>query len=103
MGRASSATVYGYSQAIDLGTVNYRRAPRAYGLRSGSAPSGWYSAGSRSRRKARPVVLDDLGYVVPVADSGEDVPRVTVAPVRDRDSVDWAAMRRMAGFVGNID
>lgn len=53
MSRASSAGVYGSGTPLDLARVNYRRAPRAHGLVSESAPVGWYPA-PRTPRKARP-------------------------------------------------
>lgn len=53
MARATSASLYGSRPPVDESRTPARRAPRAYGLRSESAPSGWYSAGSPIR-KSRP-------------------------------------------------
>ena len=108
VGRASSATVYGYSSAIDQSRVNARRGRYAYGLRSASSPDGFYSGGTTTRKR-KPTVVDALGYVVPVAgvDDDETVVRplrnVSVAPVRDR--IDYAAERHLAGSVrmGDMD
>lgn len=53
MSRATSASLFGSKPPVDEARMPERRAPRAYGLRSESAPSGWYSAGSPVR-KSRP-------------------------------------------------
>jgi hypothetical protein len=53
MSRATSAGLFGSKPPVDVSRMPARRAPRAYGLVSESAPSGWYSAGSPIR-KSRP-------------------------------------------------
>lgn len=52
MSRASSASVYGSKPPVNLGRMPVKRAPRAYGLVSESAPTGWY-AGAKNPPRVR--------------------------------------------------
>lgn len=63
MRRATSASVYGQSW-IDVSRVPARRSPRAYGLRSESAPDGWYAPARMPRKPKRAVVTDANGIIL---------------------------------------
>lgn len=63
MGRATSASVYG-SSWIDVARVPARRSARAYGLRSESAPDGWYAPARMPRKPKRAVVTDANGIIL---------------------------------------
>ena len=92
MGRATSATVYGYSSQVDVSRVNARRPRRAYGLRSGYMPDGWVSGGARPRKR-RVSVDSSTNLVAPAVAVDDDEPlRI---PVR----TDFASERRSAGVI----
>lgn len=94
MGRATSATVYGYSAAIDLSRVNARRPRRAYGLRSAGAIDGHYPAyGARPRRSARPAVDPSTNLQGPTVAIDDD------APLMVRPRTDYATERKSAGVI----
>lgn len=115
MSRATSASVFGSKPPVDESRMPARRASRAYGLRSESAPSGWYSAGARPsvprRRRNGPVVsnLPDPAVLAERAAmaarearerADEDVPVRRGATVRD-----LSAERHAAGVIrmGDLD
>lgn len=50
MSRATSAGLYGSKPPVDESRMPARRAPRAYGLRSESSPTGWYGSGAVARK-----------------------------------------------------
>lgn len=54
MSRATSAGVYGSKPPVDLSRMPSKRAPRAHGLRSESAVTGWYSPGARPSKPRPP-------------------------------------------------
>lgn len=86
MARITSASLYGSGTPTDLSRVNWRKPPRAYGLRSESALAGYYPAyGSRpKRRTVRETVDPSTNLVAPVASFDDDfVPRVTAPRVTD--------------------
>ena len=86
MARITSASLYGSGTPTDLSRVNWRKPPRAYGLRSESALTGYYPAyGSRpKRRTVRETVDPSTNLVAPVASFDDDyVPRVVAPMVTD--------------------
>jgi hypothetical protein len=92
MSRVTSATLYGSGTPTDLSRVNASRAPRSYGLRSGSSLDGYYpSYGSRPRRRVVREKVDPVTNLVGPADDD--------APVVHYSRVDYGSERRSAGVI----
>ena len=73
----------------DLGRVPWKSVPRAYGLRSQSSTTGYYSAYGRKPRTARRQKVDTTTNLVEHVD----------APIRKyhRTETDYAAERKLVG------
>lgn len=115
MSRATSASLYGSKAPVDVSRMPARRAPRAYGLRSESAPSGWYSAGARpskprprrngpvvsNKPKRDPAVQAELDRLARIAamEAAEDDARA----IRDARAEDRIREIMRAHAIGNID
>ena len=94
MSRATSAGVYGSGTPTDLSRVPWSRPARAYGLRSGSSTTGYYSSyGSRpkSRTSRKETVDATTNLVAPAVDDD--------APIRRFVRTDHEAERRSAGVI----
>ena len=77
---SASSRLYGSGTPLDLARVNYRAAPRAYGLRSGSSPTGYYRASqvtTNRKRKVKVKVNSATNLVEPLSE-GDFVPKVYV-------------------------
>lgn len=88
--RATSAALYGNGTPTDLSRVGASRAPRAYGLRSGSSVTGYYSAyGARPmRRKVRRENVNPITNLVePISSNDDYVPRVITGPSMVTDGI----------------
>jgi len=94
MFRADSARLYGSGTPTDLSRLTVVRVPRAYGLRSGSSPTGYYPAYvSRPSRKSRKETVDTVSNLVaPVVPDDDDAPLV-------RYTTDYASERKIAGVI----
>ena len=61
---SASARLYGSGTPLDLGRVNDRATPRAYGLRSGSSPTGYYRASQVTTNRKRKVKVNSATNLV---------------------------------------
>ena len=75
---SASARLYGSGTPLDLGRVNYRAAPRAYGLRSGSSPTGYYRASQVTTNRKRKVKVNGATNLVEPISEGDFIPKVYV-------------------------
>lgn len=114
MARATSAGLYGSKPPVDEARMPAKRAPRAYGLRSESSPTGWYSAGARpskprpsrpksgpvtsNRKPVDPAVVAELARLerIRLAEEAEDIAREQALEAR-REA--W----RQANRIGDVD
>ena len=95
MSRATSAGVYGSGTPTDLSRVPWSRPARAYGLRSGSSTTGYYSSyGARPKsRTSRREKVDAATNLVAPAVLDDD------APIRRFVRTDHDAERKTAGTI----
>ena len=85
--RATSAALYGNGTPTDLSRIGAARAPRAYGLRSGSSVTGYYSAyGARPTRK-RERVNPITNLIEPISSNDDYVARVITSPSMVTDGI----------------
>ena len=85
---SASARLYGSGTPLDLGRVNYRATPRAYGLRSGSSPTGYYRASqvtTNRKRKVKVKVNSATNLVEPLSDNEYKAPKVYVKTYSEFD------------------
>jgi hypothetical protein len=85
--RATSAALYGSGTPIDLSRVGASRAPRAYGLRSGSSVTGYYAAYGARPNKRRESVNPITNLIEPISMNDDYVPRVITGPSLVTDGI----------------
>ena len=83
---SASARLYGSGTPLDLGRVNVRATPRAYGLRSGSSPTGYYRASEVTTNRKRKVKVNSATNLVePLSDNEYKAPKVYVKTYSEFD------------------
>lgn len=105
MSRADSAGVYGSGTPLNLARLNRVAPPASHGLRSESAPNGWYSAGTRpsTPRKPKPYRNGPVTSNRPSASVSREQARA------DRLAREWDDYTRghdarvKAGIIGDVD
>ena len=86
---SASARLFGSGTPLDLARVNNRATPRAYGLRSGSSPTGYYRASqvtTNRKRKVKVKVNTATNLVEPISE-GDYTPRVYVKTYSTFDQI----------------
>ena len=84
---SASARLYGSGTPLDLGRLNDRATPRAYGLRSGSSPTGYYRASQVTTNRKRKVKVNSATNLVDAISEGEYLPKVYVKTYSTFDQV----------------
>ena len=86
---SASARLYGSGTPLDLARVNYRATPRAYGLRSGSSPTGYYRASqvTTTRKRKVKVKVNSATNLVDAISEGEYLPKVYVKTYSTFDQI----------------
>jgi len=77
---SASARLFGSGTPLDLGRLNERATPRAYGLRSGSSPTGYYRASqvTTNRKRKVKVKVNSATNLVAAISEGDYLPKVYV-------------------------